>query len=398
MAHSQFLAFVTETKSHPAIQAVVKANGWPESALHRGGIEEAIAFLQTTKSPEFLIVEVESADEATDALDKLADVCAPHTKVVVTSNVDEFRFYSWLKDIGIYEYLLHPITEDALNHILTWQESPAERTANADENANAPKTIAFIGTRGGVGTTTLLSNAAYVLSAERGVKTAILDMDMHFGSVAMNYDVDAGNGLGELFANPDRIDALFLDRVTMKYSDHLTILSSESPMIYEPNGDVMKALPAILKELNAAHEITLIDVPRRMTKATRAVLQVADHIVVVTDLSPLGLRDAIRLRDIVVDEMKRPEPMVVASRVGLAPKHEVKSSEFSKFYGHDVAVSVPYLEDAYAASATGEMLYEMTKDATFKAKINTLVDNFTDAETIEEAPKTFLSKLLKGKN
>ncbi len=397
MTHSQFLAFVTETRSHPAIEAVIKAHDWPESALHHGGIEEAIAFLKTTKSPEFLSVEVASSDEATDALDKLADVCAPHTKVVVTSNVDEFRFYSWLKDIGIYEYLLHPITEEGLNHILSWQESPAERSANADEHVKTPKTIAFIGTRGGVGATTLLSNVAHVLSAERGVKTAILDMDMHFGSVAMNYNVDGGNGLGELFANPDRIDALFLDRVTMKHSDYLTILSSESPMVYEPNGDVMKALPAILKELNAAHDVTLIDVPRAMTKATRSILELADHIVVVTDLSPLGLRDSIRLRDIVVDEMKRPEPMVVASRVGLAPKHEVKSSEFSKFYGQNVAVNVPYVEDAYAAAATGDMLYDMTEDASFKAQINMLVDHFTDAETLEVAPQKFLSRLLKGK-
>ena len=395
MTHSHFLAFVTETKSHPAIQAVIKEHGWDESTLHRGGIDEAIAFLKLNKSPEFLIVEVASSDEATDALDKLADVCAPHTKVVVTSHVDEFRFYSWLKDIGIYEYLLHPITEDALNQILSWQESQAERAEAA--GVVASKTIAFIGTRGGVGSTTLLSNVAHVLSEERAVKTAIFDMDMHFGSVAMTYDVDGGTGLGELFANPERIDALFLDRVMMKYADNLNILSSESPMVYEANGSVSKALPAIMRELNNAHDITLIDVPRTMTKATRHILQEADEIVVVTDLSPLGLRDAIRLRDMVVDEMKRPEPTVVASRTGMAPKHEVKPSEFSKYYGHEVAATIPYTEDAYAASATGEMLYAMTKDATFQAQINQLVDQFTDAEMLEDAPQGILSKLLKGK-
>jgi len=373
----------------------MKDKGWPKSALHKGGIDEAVEFLKTTKSPEFLVVEVASADEATKKLDKLADVCAPHTKVVVTSNVDEFRFYSWLKDIGIYEYLLHPITQDALQQVFA---APVPQASS--DAAVAPqdaKTIAFIGTRGGVGATTLVCNVAHALSTERNVKTAILDLDMHFGSVAMTYDVDAGNGLGELFANPERIDALFLDRVMMNYSDTLNILSSESPMVYEANGSVEKALPAILKEMNAAHDITLIDVPRTMNAATRSILEAADVVVVVTDLSPLGLRDSIRIRDIVVDELKRPEPMMVASRTGISAKHEVKPSEFSKYYGYDLSAAVPYSEDAYASSATGDMLYEVTKNDAFKAEINKLVDYFTDAEIEEEAPQTLLSRVLKGK-
>jgi pilus assembly protein CpaE len=392
MIHPQFLAFVTESKSHPAIEAVIKANGWPESALHHGGIDEAIAYLKDNKSPDYLLVEVASAAEATEALDKLADVCGAHTKVVVTSNVDEFRFYSWLKDIGIYEYLLHPITEDALKQILSWQKEQPAHHAVATASRQ-PQVIAIIGARGGVGATSLLCNLAHIISDERREKVTILDMDVHFGSVAMQFNVEATTGLTELFAHPDRIDALFLERVMNKYNDNLGLLSAEAAMSNDPNGDVAKAVPALLRELRSANDITLIDVPRTMNKATRAVLEGADHVVVVSDLSPLGLRDAIRLRDVVVDVLKKPEPMVVVSQSGLH-KHEVKAADFAKYYGHELAANIPYLDEAHLAAATGDLLYNSTKNENYKVQLNLLVNRFSDAEPVVKAKEKFLSKIM----
>lgn len=44
----------------------------------------------------------------------------------------------------------------------------------------------------------------------------LLDLDLHFGSVALKLDVEPGSGLCEVLEQPARIDALFVDRAAVK--------------------------------------------------------------------------------------------------------------------------------------------------------------------------------------
>ena len=49
----------------------------------------------------------------------------------------------------------------------------------------------------------------------------LVDLDLHFGTVALNLDADPGSGLCEALEQPSRIDALFVDRATVKISETL---------------------------------------------------------------------------------------------------------------------------------------------------------------------------------
>ncbi len=52
--------------------------------------------------------------------------------------------------------------------------------------------IAFLGSRGGVGTTTAAVSCAWVFAEDRKERCALVDLDLHFGTVALKLDSDLG--------------------------------------------------------------------------------------------------------------------------------------------------------------------------------------------------------------
>ena len=52
-----------------------------------------------------------------------------------------------------------------------------------------------------------LTRCAWILAEKNKESTVLLDLDLHFGTVALNLDTDPGSGLCEALEQPSRIDA-----------------------------------------------------------------------------------------------------------------------------------------------------------------------------------------------
>src|SRR6202012_5264573 len=76
--------------------------------------------------------------------------------------------------------------------------------------------IAFLGSRGGVGTTTAAVSCAWVFAEDRKERCALVDLDLHYGTVALKLDSDPGNGLCEALEQPSRADSLFIESAVIK--------------------------------------------------------------------------------------------------------------------------------------------------------------------------------------
>src|SRR5262249_56873075 len=87
--------------------------------------------------------------------------------------------------------------------------------------------MVFIGSGGGVGATTMAVSCAWLLASERHERTALVDLDLHFGTAALKLDLDPGGGLCEALEQPSRIDSLFIERAMIKVTDNLRVLAAE---------------------------------------------------------------------------------------------------------------------------------------------------------------------------
>ena len=395
MGQLQLLTF-TNAGSAEAIRTAAGELGFKHTRIETGNVIEATAFLKENASPEILLVEILSADEAPAHLDALADFVNPLTKVLVTGKVDSIRFYQWLSDLGIDGYLLQPFTSDELKQAIA--KGAVKRAAAQEEHAdNHKKIVAVVGARGGVGTTTIATNLASLFALEHHKMTAIVDLDPYFGSVALGLDLEAGRGLRDAFEKPDRVDALFLERVMIKPFNELSVLSGEEPLVETINAQA-NAGEMIFGALREKFSIIVVDLPRQMSPLTRHVMSIADHVLIVAEPQITSLRDSLRIKDYLVDQLKRPTPLLIMNRVGISPTNELPQKEFAKNYGHDVAAQFAYMHEVIAATAQGDLLNSVPKLKTLLAPLRALAQSIigVDEEEDEETATggSLLTRLL----
>lgn len=338
-----FLAFAADAADVATLKEFAHEQGFDADCVYQGTIVQASAYLKNNPSPELLLVELPSQEEAAALLDQLADVVDPNTKVIAIGTVNEYSFYCWLTDIGIFSYLLKPLTMGVLE--ATYQKSKAT-VAGAKPGKAPAKVIAVMGARGGVGSTTVAINLAAILAEQTRKHVALVDLDPQEGSVALALDIEPSRGLRDVLEKPDRIDALFLDRVMAKVGSHLSVLSAEESLAEKLAINEHAAEP-LLRELREKYDYVVLDVPRHMNHFIHTCLKQAEHPILVTELSLLCLRDTLRLQDAMRDTWKNKPPIVVANRMGLATKHEVPAPDFEKGANVKVNVKVPFTPDVF---------------------------------------------------
>lgn len=333
------IAFSRDVADLATLRQVAEARGWGGGNMYEGDIATAADFLRTHPSPQVLVVDLPSAQEAPALLDRLADVCAPDVKVIVLGTVNEYSFYCWLMDLGISSYLLKPLTPSALEGALARATQPAG--AVADKTKEPAQVIGVMGTRGGVGATTLSVSLAIMLANVAGRQTILADLDPQDGCVALTLDLEPSRGVRDALEKPDRVDALFLDRMLTRAGERLAVLSAEEPLgekiHYHP-----QSAEVLMREMREKCDVLVIDLARRLDEFTLHVLKQVGQLVVVTELSLAGLRDTLRLSDALREHFKNKTPLFVAGRVGLSPKHEMPAGEFEKAASIKFTAQLPF--------------------------------------------------------
>lgn len=393
----KFFAFAQNSGDILAIKEFTAAQSWDDSCVMQGDIRTAAQYFKAHPSPILLLVEIPSAEEAPALLDELANVCDPHTKVIVTGTVNEYSFYCWLMDIGVFSYLLRPLTKDMLE--TAYKKSIEQAPLPTVESNEPTRIIAVIGARGGVGASTISLNLAGILAEHAGKKIALVDLDPQNGTLSLTLDMEPARGLRDVLEKPDRIDPLFIDRVMNKPHENLWVLSAEEQLGEHIQPDEFTS-EALLRELSNKYDIVVLDVPHRIGRFERECLKKAHNILLVAELSLQSLRDTLRLNDLIVDTFKMSAPVVVINRIGMAPKSEISLSDFEKGITVKVAEKIPYTQDVFMYIGSDIPSIVHAKHAAMKP-LYSLAKKLFPNILPDEAPKdkssfSFLKKNKKG--
>src|SRR4030095_16047355 len=100
--------------------------------------------------------------------------------VIAVGQVNDVRLYRDLLASGIHDYLLKPLSAGQVRDALfTAQSSFMAPKAHDAQSAKRHISTAVVGTRGGVGASTIATSLAWLFSAENKLSTALLDLDIH---------------------------------------------------------------------------------------------------------------------------------------------------------------------------------------------------------------------------
>jgi len=391
---AECVAFVGDNQTHSVVASVL-SEYFAEPLVRDGGPNQAIEYLGSTVPPSVLIVDVSEAVSPQTAMMSLSAAIPEGTKVIGIGSVNDIAVYREIVDAGAADYLVKPVTEKALASALARTEET--QYSHASEMVPEQKArIAVIGSRGGVGASTLAMNLAWIISEERRYKTALVDLDLEFGTVALSLDLEPTRGLREALENPARVDGLFISSATAKLTEHLSIMATEedlaSEVQFNPN-----AVDALFEALGRTHDAIVVDLPRPIYAVRRRVFEAASEIILVTELNLSGLRDSLRLLRGIQAVAPDTPVRVVANRAA-GPKQAMQVKDFQKALDHKVDLLLPDEPKVFNAAAnTGKPLVQSHSRAKICKALRKLAAGVELPEQSEEPVKAKKPVKMQGK-
>ncbi|KQU62220.1 pilus assembly protein CpaE [Sphingomonas sp. Leaf339] len=357
-----FVAYVCDDTTADALRPVVAELGWSVEKINKGGLRAGVQALSVSASPQILFVDLAESGDPLNDINGLAEVCEPGTVVIAAGQVNDVRLYRDLVASGIQDYLLKPLHPDMLRDAFGQAQALLHAPKAADVAVDRPHAaIAVIGARGGVGASTVASSVAWLLAEREGRSTALLDLDIHFGTAALALDLEPGRGLTDAIENPSRIDGLFIERAMVRASEKLAVLSAEAP-INAPLVTDGAAFYQLQEEMRASFECTIVDLPRGMLVQHPHLMSDVQIAVIVTELTLAAARDTIRLLSWMKSNAPQTQVQVLANRVLTAGTPEITRKDFETSIERKIDFSVPMDQKlACQAAKLGKPLAEAGK-------------------------------------
>ncbi len=348
--------FCDSPQTEQAMQAVSADRRMSRThmTVRSGGIPAATEYYSQAMTPQLLAVEsTKDADGLLADLGMLAQVCSPETKVVVIGHINDIGFYHTLIAQGISDYLVAPLdAQQILSAFGALFQNPGA--------ASLGRIVTFMGAKGGVGSSVIAHNVAWLLSGRHGVDTVIADLDLAFGTAGLDFNVDPAQGILDALSSKERLDGVFLDRLLTRCSERLLLLAS--PSAVDRVADIpTETLEIILDLLRDGNPVTIVDLPTTWENWMRAAVVQTDVMVIVATPELASLRNTKSL----VDNMRsmRPNdapPLLVLNQMEMGKRPEIPPADFARAVGLEVSLSIPFDAQTFGQAMTnGQMIAEV---------------------------------------
>ena len=352
VTRERFTAFLADEASEQVVRQSIQEMALPNSSVHRGNMAKVIAHLQSVRSPNALMVDVSGSELPVTEIHKLAEVCEPGVSVVVVGDRNDVGLYRNLIRAGVGDYIVKPLTKSLVQNVLTQQLEGNVISVGAGGLASQKlgSVVGVLGSRGGVGTTTIATNLAWFLANNETRRVALLDLDVHYGDCALMLNLKIVGGLREVLENPSRIDELYLERAMVMSGKRLYVLAAEERLDVAVRIDP-GALPALFEPLRKQYHYVVVDVPHYSAELIQQVMDAASIRVVVADQTAHSIRDAVRLRRFYDAPQPSQRNIIVVNRVGELGKGDINLKLLADTLGLPVDVTVPYHPKSIIAAA-----------------------------------------------
>ena len=334
-----FGAYLADDAAVTAAQAVARERGWSAGSIRKGGLATALRLLEVAAPPRFLLLDVEGAP-AEEVEAGLTEMARLGSAVIALGAVNDVAYFRRILRAGARDYLVKPVDADLIGEVLVRLERPA------DAAAHQGRVVGFLGARGGVGVTTVAINAAAIMADKLSRRTALVDMDLYAGNIALALDLEPTRGLREAFDDPERVDEVFLQNAMARIGKNLHVLATEEAFDDTVRMTDDKVL-MLADTMRRNFDMSILDLPRHFVMREPALFTRFDDLVIVAEFTLQSLRDANRLGRLLQPRNRQMKIHVVVNRAG--PKPDVTPKEFEA--GLDGKLRCVFPLDARAFSA-----------------------------------------------
>jgi pilus assembly protein CpaE len=255
---------------------------------------------------------------------------APDLALLAVSGKNDGQAILQALRCGAREFLTAPVQ---LEEMLTALQRLGRTRSNgeyAPGTNGAPKeslVIAVLGSRGGVGCTSIAVNLGATLAQNPARSVALVDLDLALGDADVALDLVADHTLADIALNIDRLDMTFLRRSLAKHATGLSLLPH--PIQVEDAGLIREEhLQRVIGLLRASYTHLILDLSKSFSATDVTALRMADIILLVAQLELSSLRNVVRmLLTLGAEDALAERIHIILNRVGGEGDISIKKAE-----------------------------------------------------------------------
>ncbi len=240
--------------------------------------------------PDICLVDFDGNRRGASMAAERIHASAPETAIFAVSSHSEPDCILEAMRSGCSEYLTKPIEREQLVNALA--RVGARRREKKDQSQ--AQVMAFIGSKGGCGVTTLVTQMGAILAKSYSRKSLVVDLHPDFGDVALYLKMAKPSyHFLELLENTHRLDADFLQSFLMHHSSGVDLIAA--PEGSESTPDVLPgAISQTFDFLRSRYEFILVDLPVGLNEENLELMRYCDQIYLVTVAEVAAVRNVVR--------------------------------------------------------------------------------------------------------
>ncbi|HEX8899733.1 AAA family ATPase [Vitreimonas sp.] len=359
-----------------------------EITVEGGGIDAAILRFASQASPNLLLIDtIQQGPLMLQNLDRLAEVIEQGTKVVIVGAVNDIALFRELMARGVSEYIVPPLQSlDLIRTICGLYVNP--------DKPFAGRVVAVIGARGGIGASTIAHNLAWSIAERQESSATLLDLDLSFGTAALDFNQDPQQNIADALLAPDRVDDVFLERVMTKQTQRLQMLTAPATLEREFELDT-QSFEMVIDRVRRTSPYVVLDLPHVWTSWVKHTLLAADDAIIVAGPDLASLRNTKNIMDLL--KAMRPydsPPTVVLSMVGVPKRPEIPFKDFAEALGAEPIAQFPFDPPLFGMAANnGQMIGEVAPQSKTALAIDALAASLTGRKPVETKKASLADKI-----
>ena len=257
---------------------------------YRAQDREAITDYLGDPLPDICLVDFDGNRRAASMAAERIHSSAPGTAMFAVSSHSQPDCILEAMRSGCTEYLTKPLEREQLVNAVG--RIGARRREKKDQTR--AQVMAFIGSKGGCGVTTLVTQMGAILSKSYSRKSLVVDLHPDFGDAALYLKLTKPSyNFFELLENTHRLDADLLQGFVMHHSSGVELIGAP-----EGSDSTRDAMPGAISQtfdfLRSRYEFILVDLPVGLNEKNLELMRYCDQIYLVTVAEVSAVRNVVR--------------------------------------------------------------------------------------------------------
>lgn len=249
---------------------------------------------QESELPEVVIFEV--GPDPNKALESIQTMQrSPSCPEIFITSASPKMMKKVLK-MGIREFFSPPIRKEEVE--IAFARYKENLKHGKPKKNKYGKILSVLGSKGGMGSTTVAVNLAVALAhTDDSVRIGLVDLNLEFGDIPLFLDIEPAHTIADVSQNVLRLDAELLSSAMIKHVSGIYILgppsSPEEAEIITPDG-----IKRIFDLMRGMFDYIVVDANRSFDQIAMIALGLSENVFVITQLDLASLKNAKRFVDI----------------------------------------------------------------------------------------------------